>query len=118
MLGLDWLYRRRDQHFGNGRAVRNLFEHAIRRQANRIAEVSQLSVEELTSLHAEDVEFVDCPAEAFAVLADGSLRFHITCGHCQHGKEVPAEFLGQAVGCPKCKREFTAEWGDVADQPA
>jgi SpoVK/Ycf46/Vps4 family AAA+-type ATPase len=118
MLGLDWLYRRRDQHFGNGRAVRNLFEHAIRRQANRIAEVSQLSVAELTALDADDVEFVDCPAEAFTMLADGDLRFHITCDHCQHGKDVPAEFLGQIVRCPKCKREFIADGGDVAGRPA
>jgi hypothetical protein len=118
MIGLDWLYRRRDQHFGNGRAVRNLFEHAIRRQANRIAEVSQLSVEELTSLHADDVEFIDCPAEPFAELADDALRFHISCPHCQHGKDVPVEFLGQTVRCPKCKRGFIAEWGDVVSGQA
>ena len=43
MLGLAELHRCRDRHFGNGRSVRNLFEHAIRRMANRIASIRELS---------------------------------------------------------------------------
>jgi len=112
-LGLTWLYGRRDCHFGNGRAVRNLFEHAIRRQANRIAEVSELSVEQLTTLEPDDIEFDDCPPEALATYADAALRFRISCVHCRHASDAPAKFLGQTVRCPKCKKEFAAEWGDV-----
>ena len=57
MLGLTELHRRRDRHFGNGRAVRNLFEHAIRRMANRIADIAELSQEQLMLLDAADIEF-------------------------------------------------------------
>ncbi len=39
MVGLTELYRDRDRRFGNGRTVRNLFEQAIRRMANRIADL-------------------------------------------------------------------------------
>ena len=119
IVGLTWLHERRDRHFGNGRTVRNLFEDAIRRQANRIAEIAELSVEQLSTLEPADVVIPDCPPEALAPLADGKLRFHITCHHCQHGKDVPQKFLGQTVKCPKCKKSFLADWGEVvADKPA
>ena len=113
ILGFTWLHQRRDRHFGNGRTSRNIFEHAIRRQANRIAEISMLSVEQLCTLDPDDIEFEDCPPEAFAPLTDASLRFHIECPACQHGKDVPLKFLGQKVRCPKCKKDFEAAWGAV-----
>lgn len=114
ILGFTWLHERRDRHFGNGRTSRNIFEHAIRRQANRIAEIVELSVEQLCTLDPDDIEFEDCPPEAFAPLSDAALRFHIECPTCQHGKDVPQKFLGQKVRCPKCKKDFEAAWGAVA----
>jgi AAA+ superfamily predicted ATPase len=113
IVGLTWLHEHRDRHFGNGRTVRNLFEDAIRRQANRIAEIADLTVQQLSTLEPVDVYFEDCPAEALAVLNDGKLRFHIECTSCKHGKDVPQKYLGQAVKCPKCKKEFLADWGTL-----
>jgi hypothetical protein len=114
MMGLAWLHGRRDRRFGNGRTVRNLFEHAIRRQANRIAGLTELSHEQLSTLEPDDVELKDCPSHVLAGLADDQLRFHIECPHCQHGKDVSPKYLGQAVKCPKCRGEFIAEWGEPA----
>jgi AAA+ superfamily predicted ATPase len=113
VVGLTWLHSQRDRHFGNGRTVRNVFEDAIRRQANRIAEVSELSVEQLATLDPSDLAFRECPPTTLAPLTTGKLRFHIECPHCRHGKDVPQKFLGQAVKCPKCKQDFAAEWGSV-----
>jgi hypothetical protein len=113
--GLTWFYDHRDRRFGNGRTVRNLFEHAIRRQANRIAGLTELTNEQLSTLEPDDAELTDCPAEFLAELANDKLRFHIVCPHCQHGKDVASIYLGQAVKCPKCRGEFVAEWGDVAE---
>jgi SpoVK/Ycf46/Vps4 family AAA+-type ATPase len=115
MLGLAWLYEHRDRRFGNGRTVRNLFEHAIRRQANRIAALTELSHEQLSTLEADDAELKDCPTEVLAEATDDKLRFHIVCPHCQHGKDVSSKYLGQSVRCPKCRGEFVAEWGETAD---
>ena len=42
--------------FGNARGVRNLFEQAISRQANRLAKEDVLTREELMTLTAEDLE--------------------------------------------------------------
>jgi hypothetical protein len=49
------LYVRRDRTFGNARVARNLFEKSIERQANRLAVLSSLSDEVLTTLLPEDI---------------------------------------------------------------
>ncbi len=109
LVGFDYLYQHRDRFFGNGRTARNLFEQAIRCMANRIAEIAELSIEQLTMLEAQDIEFDKVPAERFENLE--SLRFVIICPGCEHGNDVPKKYLGQRVRCPKCKRHFKANWG-------
>ena len=47
--------------FGNARGVRNLFEKALSRQANRLAAMGQLTREQLMEIRPEDLE--DAPAE-------------------------------------------------------
>ena len=117
MLGFDYLHQHRDRHFGNGRTARNLFEHVIRRMANRIAEIADLSVEQLSLLEPEDIEFQGVPAEVFDQLAsEQSLRFQMSCPQCQHGKDMPLKFLGRSVRCPKCRHKFSADWGEVVRQ--
>lgn len=51
----DELYMNRDRTFGNARLARNLFEKTIERQANRLAVISSLSDELLTTLLPEDI---------------------------------------------------------------
>lgn len=51
----EQLYINRDRTFGNARVVRNLFEKSIERQANRLAVLSDLSDEVLTTLMPEDI---------------------------------------------------------------
>ena len=63
MRGLAELYRERDRRFGNGRTVRNLFEQSIRRMANRIADIRELSADQLMLLETDDIEFSGLPAE-------------------------------------------------------
>ena len=48
-------YATRDRHFGNGRYVRNVFEKAMERQANRLAGIAKLTPDLLRSITAEDV---------------------------------------------------------------
>jgi len=50
----------RGQDFGNGRTVRKLFEHALARQANRLAPLpGPLTTEQLSLLVPEDLEPLD-----------------------------------------------------------
>jgi hypothetical protein len=113
MLGLTELHRRRDRHFGNGRTVRNLFEHAIRRMANRIAEIHDLSQDELMTIHSADIEFKDLPPEYKIDASDqGPWRFQVVCPRCSQICTARGSFLGQKVRCRKCQQEFQADWGE------
>jgi hypothetical protein len=113
MLGLAELHRRRDRHFGNGRTVRNLFEQAIRRMANRIADIRELSAEQLMLLESDDVEFKDLPQGTKLEAADdGPWRFRFVCRACGHTSKSRGSYLGQKVRCPKCEHDFVADWGE------
>lgn len=48
-------YSTRDQSFGNGRFVRNIFEKVLEQQANRIAKESHLTKEILTTITEDDI---------------------------------------------------------------
>jgi SpoVK/Ycf46/Vps4 family AAA+-type ATPase len=113
MLGLSELHCRRDRHFGNGRTVRNLFEQAIRRMANRIADIRELSAEQLMLLESDDVEFKDLPkGTKLESSEDGPLRLRVTCTDCGHSCKSRGSYLGQKVRCPKCEHDFVADWGE------
>lgn len=113
MRGLEWLHARRDRHFGNGRTSRNLFEHAVRRLANRLASESTMTMEQLTRLEGSDIEFKKIPSEVFDGLDNKALRIDLACPECEHAKATPREILGKKVKCPKCQKLFKAEWGAI-----
>jgi len=48
-------YANRDEEFGNGRFVRNLFEDAVSRLASRVVDVLPVTKELLTTFEAEDI---------------------------------------------------------------
>ncbi len=50
-------YQNRDNSFGNGRLVRNVFEKAIERQSNRISGIPKLTKEILVTIIAEDIVY-------------------------------------------------------------
>ena len=52
----DRMYETRDENFGNGRTVRNVFEKVINCQANRLAEDPDITDEELMGLTEADVK--------------------------------------------------------------
>jgi hypothetical protein len=112
LLGFQWLYENRDEHFGNGRLVRNVFENAIRRLANRIAGISPLTKEVLTTIQAEDIAIEGVPAEHWERLDQGSIQFSIECQGCKDTTQAPAKYLGRKVRCKRCSTRFVAEWGE------
>ena len=52
---LNAMYENRGEDFGNARTVRNIFEKAISFQANRIADLAEVTDEHLTSLMLTDI---------------------------------------------------------------
>ena len=55
----DQLYQERDDNFGNGRDVRNLFEKLISAQSDRVAGLEQVSVADLKGLTMADFQAVE-----------------------------------------------------------
>ena len=52
---LHWLVQHKTENFANGREMRNLFELALSNQANRLAEKTDISDEELNEIAKEDL---------------------------------------------------------------
>ncbi|MBI1900628.1 MAG: AAA family ATPase [Planctomycetia bacterium] len=113
LLGFQSLLDRRDEHFGNGRLARNIFEHAIRRLANRIAAVSPLTKEILTTLEPQDVEMEGVREDAYAAMNGKEPRqFRTPCPNCQKVSRLPETHLGMTVRCNGCGHRFVVDWAD------
>ena len=57
------MYDRRDENFGNARDVRNVFEAAVARQANRVAAMEAPGKEDLMALTVADLDLEEDEAE-------------------------------------------------------
>jgi hypothetical protein len=112
LLGLKWLHDHRDEHFGNGRLIRNLFEDAIRQLANRIADIAPLTRLLLTSFDPQDLRFPAVPAELWQRSAAASPRFQTHCPGCQQPRTLKPNMLGRRVRCSACHQTFAVDWAE------
>ncbi|MEO1497937.1 MAG: AAA family ATPase [Planctomycetota bacterium] len=103
---LTRLHRTRDEHFGNGRTVRNVFERAIMRLADRIATLTEVTTEQLITLEESDLGPLATPLPE---------RVRIQCPACGHATDAPPRLLAARLSCPKCNGAFVAEWAELAD---
>lgn len=115
LLGFNYLLEHKDDHFGNGRLVRNIFEQAISRLADRIAGVAPLTRELLTTFQPEDI--VMCVPPEVWNDPDQERVFRLTCPSCKQTSKLPQRFLGHKATCKKCQNSFSADWGDVEERP-
>lgn len=115
LLVLKWLHAERDEHFGNGRLVRNIFEQSIRRLANRIAGIAPLTKELLTTFEAADIDLQGAPESAVAIDPEKPPRVRLPCPECAASVKAPITFLEKQVRCPKCQAKFVAAWGEIED---
>ncbi|MGI9519759.1 MAG: AAA family ATPase [Pirellulaceae bacterium] len=109
-MGFQWLHEKRDETFGNGRLVRNLFERAIRRLANRVVDSPKLTRGLLTRFEHEDIQFDEIPG---ALLEDHLLEtteFATRCPECGIEIEIESKLLGRKVRCKSCRHEFRIGW--------
>jgi hypothetical protein len=111
LRAMDRLVQARDERFGNGRVVRNVFEDAIRHLANRIANVAPLTREILATIEPDDLCMRDV-ADAHGHRVPARLR--VTCPQCGKISTAPQEFLLERVRCKGCGHKFVAHWAEVA----
>jgi hypothetical protein len=112
-LGFRHLLLKSDEHFGNARLARNVFERAIGRLANRISSKAPITKELLSTLQPEDIEMDDVPAEVWKDLQSETRTFHIVCPGCKHESQLPQKYLGHRMHCKHCEECFEADWGEI-----
>ncbi len=112
LRGFTYLYIGRDRHFGNGRCSRNSFERSVRRLANRLSKLSDITRELLTTLEPDDIEVAGVTESHLKAMADEPGHVRVLCGHCQVAEVIDDERLGTEVTCKSCGKTFDADWGD------
>ncbi len=117
LRGFTYLYAKRDRHFGNGRTSRNSLERSVRRLANRIATVEDVTRELLTTLEPEDIEVAGVDPMHLKAMAAEAGKVRVEC------KGIPQviddQLLGTEVKCESCGEMFLADWGEpVQELPA
>lgn len=114
LLGFHHLLQGADEHFGNGRLARNVFESAIRRLANRVITIAPITKEILTTLEPDDIHMDKVEAGVWKDLDSAAREFLIDCPQCKKESRLPQKHLGKRVKCNDCKTAFDAQWARPA----
>jgi tellurite resistance protein len=112
LLGFQYLLESSDEHFGNGRLARNVFEGAIRRLANRIASIAPLTRALLTTIEHQDIQMKGVPAHVWEDLNSETRRFHMACPGCSEHIALRPDYLGRRLQCKHCGEKFRADWAE------
>jgi tellurite resistance protein len=111
LRGFTFLYATRDRHFGNGRTARNSFERSVKRLANRLSKVTEVSRELLITLQPEDIEIDGVTPAYLDDLANGPGRVRVICPNTQKAMVIDDSLLGTEVQSEHCEETFVAQWG-------
>jgi hypothetical protein len=112
LRGFTFLYISRDQHFGNGRCARNSFERSVRQMANRLAKLSEIDHQVLTTLEPQDIEVAGVTEKHLAALAEGAGSVRVKCSGCNAAQVIDDQLLGTELKCKSCEESFLAGWGE------
>ncbi len=108
------VWRLRDEHFGNARLVRNVFESAQSRHADRVVRLGNIDKAALTTLDVDDVPIVEfCSSANLPRFED--IRWRGTCPECGKDRKANVAALGLAVQCP-CGAKFVFPWSRPANR--
>jgi DNA-directed RNA polymerase subunit RPC12/RpoP len=102
LRGFHWLHARRDEHFGNGRVVRNVFEATVRRMASRIAGITPVTHRLLTDFQPEDLSFPDIPVQVWRGVSQESISVRLRCHSCSRQVSLRDTELLSRPSCPDC----------------
>jgi SpoVK/Ycf46/Vps4 family AAA+-type ATPase len=113
LLHCTFAYSNRGDDYGNARDVRNLFEEATLRQADRLASSGNCDAETLSVLKPEDIE---SPYETqIARLLGERLSFAVKCPSCGNAYPWEPGSDVESMVCVNCKQEFNSSFGELVD---
>jgi Holliday junction resolvasome RuvABC ATP-dependent DNA helicase subunit len=103
-------HHRRDERFGNGRFVRNVYEQVTNRQSDRLTNLAgNLDKSALATIDGQDIPF-DVVADFDARTVDlTESRWEAECPGCKKISRGGIKLLGQRVSC-KCGKKFVFPW--------
>lgn len=118
LRGFTYLYVKRDRHFGNGRTSRNSFERSVRRLANRLAQLTEVDHDLLTTLQPDDIEVAGVDQDHLIAISDETGYVRVTCPECDEAQVLDDKVLGTEQTCKSCEKTFSADWGEpVMEMP-
>jgi hypothetical protein len=108
---------KRNERFGNGRYVRNVFQETTSLQAMRLAEYGRSATkDELSTIRAEDIPFDACGLSREAIdLA--AAQWRAICPECKKAWPVKTAILGQSLTCQDCGTKYNIPWADLSFPP-
>jgi replication-associated recombination protein RarA len=111
LRGFTYLYATRDRHFGNGRTARNSFERSVKRLANRLSKMTEVSRQLLTTLQPEDIEVDGVTPAYLEELAKEPGHIRILCPETRKPMIIDDSLLGTEIKSEHCDKTFIADWG-------
>ena len=104
-------HSQRNEHFGNARFVRNLYENTTMKQSSRLAALKQITKEALATIEHSDIPFNMISGFDAQNLDLSQSRWNGTCPCCQKLFDAKKlEFVGQQVTCKECNQTFEFPW--------
>lgn len=108
------VWKQRDEHFGNARLVRNVFESAQSHHADRLVRLGNIDKAALTTLDVDDVPIGEFVSPANLPRFE-DIRWRGTCPECGKDRKANVAVLGLAVQCP-CGAKFVFPWSRPANR--
>lgn len=108
------VWKQRDEHFGNARLVRNIFESAQSHHADRLVRLGNIDKAALTTLDVDDVPIVEFVSPASLPRFE-DIRWRGTCLECGKDRKANVAALGLSVQCP-CGAKFVFPWSRPANR--
>jgi len=103
-------HSQKDEHFGNGRFVRNIYENTTMKQSARLATECQVTKEALSMLKHCDIPFEMIPNFDVNGLDLSQSRWSGTCPSCQKSMDAKLDFICQRIVCKECGEKFWFPW--------
>jgi hypothetical protein len=103
-------HHQRDERFGNGRFVRNVYEQVTNRQSDRLTNMAgDLDKSALATIDGQDIPFDLIPGFDAGTVNLTESRWEAECPGCKKVREGGVKLLGQRVSC-KCGQKFVFPW--------
>ena len=103
-------HSQKDEHFGNARFVRNVYESTTMKQSARLAAEQEITKQALATLERADIPFDMIPDFDAKNLNFSESRWQAVCPGCQAQIKARLEFVARQVRCKKCDRSFEFPW--------